>query len=160
MDRVAEGLRSAHRNRRDDGRRVCAITPPAPTPLHPFGFGLSYTQFECRKLKLSAPKIAPDGQISVTAVVRNTGRRSGVEVAQLYIQDVIGSITRPVKELRGFHRVALEPGWESLVRFTLGPGELGFFKMRNEFVVEPGLFRVWVGPDSTRGLEAAFEVVG
>jgi beta-glucosidase len=111
-------------------------------------------------LKLSAAKITAGERIGVSALVRNAGRRPGAEVVQLYIQDVIGSITRPVKELRGFVRIALEPGEESTVQFTLGPDELGFVNLANEFVVEPGLFRVWVGPDSSRGLEAAFEVLG
>ena len=130
------------------------------TPQFPFGFGLSYTWFEYRDLQLSAAVIPSDGRVEVSATVRNAGERPGDEVAQLYVQDVVGSITRPVKELRGFRRISLRPGEEGRVEFSLGRAELGFFDARNEFVVEPGLFRVWIGGDSIGGLEGTFVVEG
>ena len=130
-----------------------------PTPQYPFGFGLGYTQFEYRDIRLSAECIRADETVLVSARVRNAGARAGEEVVQLYIQDVVGSITRPVKELRGFKRISLAPSEETAVGFPLGSDELGFYDAQNKFVVEPGTFRVWIGPDSAHGLEAAFTVV-
>ncbi len=130
------------------------------TPLFPFGFGLSYTEFEYHNLRLSAESITPDGQIEVSVEVENVGRRAGEEVVQLYIRDLVGSMTRPVRQLKGFRGVGLEPGEKKSVSFTLSARDLGFYNRRMEYVVEPGAFKVWVGPNSVEGLEARFEVVG
>ncbi len=130
------------------------------TPLYPFGFGLSYTTFEYGDLVLSADTILPDGTMSVSAVVRNTGDVAGAEVVQLYIRDPVASVVRPVKELKGFTKVYLEPGEQQTVRFTLGPRELGFFDQDMLWVVEPGVFNVWVGRSSDEGLEGSFVVSG
>jgi beta-glucosidase len=129
------------------------------TPLYPFGFGLSYTTFRYTGLALSAKRIRPDGRIGVSAEVENTGRLAGDEVVQLYIRDLAASVTRPVRELKGFRRVTLAPGERRRVEFTLTPAELGSYDRRMRFVVEPGAFKVWVGPSSAEGLEADFEVV-
>src|SRR5918911_2939694 len=91
------------------------------TPLFPFGFGLSYTQFQLSNLTLSAPSIRPDGTLSASVDVKNVGQRAGDEVVQLYIRDVAASVTRPVKELKGFRRISLRPGESKTVTFTLGP---------------------------------------
>jgi beta-glucosidase len=129
------------------------------TPQFPFGYGLSYTTFRYANLRLGARQIRPDGRITVGAEVENTGARAGEEVVQLYVRDVAASVTRPVRELKGFRRVALAPGERKLVEFTLGPGQLGFHDRAMRFVVEPGEFKVWIGPNSAEGLEGSFEVV-
>ena len=129
------------------------------TPLYPFGFGLSYTTFSIRDVRLSAREIRPDGDVRVTATVANTGARAGDEVVQLYIQDVASTVTRPVRELKGFARVSLAPGAARQVEFVLTPAELGFYNRDMVFVVEPGVFKVWVGNSSEGGLEASFTVV-
>jgi beta-glucosidase len=129
------------------------------TPLYPFGYGLSYTQFRFANLQLSAPRIRPDGSLKVSVEVENVGRRAGDEVVQLYIRDVAASRTRPVKELKGFERVTLKPGERRRVEFSLTPEHLSFYNRDMKFVVEPGAFKVWVGADSASGLESGFEVV-
>ena len=128
------------------------------TPLYPFGYGLSYTQFRLSDLRLSAPAIRPDGRVTVSVEVENTGGRAGDEVVQLYIRDVAASVTRPVKELRGFERITLRPGERRRVEFTLAPEHLGFYDRAMRFTVEPGTFKVFVGTSSADGLEASFEV--
>ncbi|HYJ46890.1 MAG TPA: glycoside hydrolase family 3 C-terminal domain-containing protein, partial [Pyrinomonadaceae bacterium] len=131
------------------------------TPLFPFGYGLSYTQFQFSNLQLSAKSIRPDGRLTVSVEVENTGRRVGDEVVQLYIRDVAASVTRPVKELKGFERITLRPGERRRVSFTLGPEHLGFYNREMRFAVEPGEFRVFVGASSADdGLQASFEVAG
>ncbi|MGH9871490.1 MAG: glycoside hydrolase family 3 N-terminal domain-containing protein [Pyrinomonadaceae bacterium] len=130
------------------------------TPLFPFGFGLSYTQFALSNLQLSARGIRPDGKLTVSVDVQNTGRRTGDEVVQLYIHEVAASRTRPVKELKGFERITLPPGEKRRLTFTLTPEQLGFYNRDMRFVVEPGEFRVFVGASSVGGLEAPFQVTG
>jgi beta-glucosidase len=130
------------------------------TPLYPFGYGLSYTTFEYGNLVLGADTIAADGTITVSATVKNTGKVAGDEVAQLYIRDLVASVVRPVKELKGFTKISLKPGDQQTVRFTLGPRELGFYNQDMRWVVEPGVFKVWIGPSSAEGLEGSFTVRG
>ena len=130
------------------------------TPLFPFGYGLSYTQFKFTNLQLSAPRIRPDGSLTATVELENTGQRAGDEVVQLYIRDVAASITRPVKELKGFQRITLQPGEKKRVEFKLTARELGFYNREMRFVVEPGEFRVMVGPNSVELIESKFEVEG
>jgi beta-glucosidase len=128
------------------------------TPLFPFGFGLGYTTFECRDLHIEQPVLRMGDTLRVSARVRNTGRRSGVEVVQLYVRDMVASVTRPVKELKAFERVALEPGEERTVRFEVPVESLGFTGLDMRYTLEPGRFHLWIGPDSTTGLEGEFEV--
>jgi beta-glucosidase len=128
------------------------------TPLYPFGHGLSYTTFRLSDLRLSAPRINTRGRVTVSVEVENTGGRAGDEVVQLYLTDVASSVTRPVKELKGFERVTLAPGARRRVEFTLGPAELGFYDRAMRHTVEPGAFRVMVGTSSASGLEGNFEV--
>jgi beta-glucosidase len=130
------------------------------TPLFPFGHGLSYTQFSLTNLQLSAQMISLDGRITASVEVENTGRRTGDEVVQLYLSDVASSVTRPVKELKGFERITLRAGERRRVQFTLLQQHLGFYNREMRFVVEPGAFKVTVGTSSLGGLEAGFEVVG
>jgi len=132
------------------------------TPLFPFGHGLSYTQFAISNLQLSARTIRPDGTLTVSVDVQNTGSRAGDEVVQLYIHDLAASRTRPVKELKGFERITLKPGEKRHLTFTLNPQQLGFYNQEMKFVVEPGTFNVSVGNSSAdpKALDASFEVVG
>jgi beta-glucosidase len=129
------------------------------TPLYPFGHGLSYTTFSYKNLKVApaATKDDKDAQ-SVSVEVTNAGQRAGDEVVQLYLRDVVSSVTRPVKELRGFQRVTLNPGETKNVTFALGRDALGFWKTAREFVVEPGKFDVTVGGSSASGLTVSFEL--
>lgn len=129
-------------------------------PLFPFGFGLSYTQFEYTDLSLSSQVLAPDGRLIVKAVVRNVGGRAGTEVVQLYVQNRWASVTQPVKELKDFRRVALEAGESAEVTFELHPGQLAFHGLEGHRVIEPGHFRLWVAPCSQGGLQAEFELLG
>jgi beta-glucosidase len=128
------------------------------TPLFSFGYGLSYTQFKMTNLNLSAQSILPNGQLTVSVDVENVGQRAGDEVVQLYIRDVAASMTRPVKELKGFQRITLRPGETRRVEFKLGPDQLGFHNRRMQFVVEPGEFKVMVGSNSEDLIEAKFQV--
>jgi beta-glucosidase len=128
------------------------------TPLYPFGYGLSYTTFKIGKPQLSAPRISANGKLTVSVEVENTGRRAGDEVVQLYIRDVVATMTRPVKELKGFQRVSLQPGEKRRVEFVLGPEQLGFWNREMRYVVEPGEFQVMVGANSVDVLEAKFNV--
>jgi beta-glucosidase len=129
------------------------------TALYPFGFGLSYTNFVLSGLSLSAPSIPADGRLKVSVQVENNGRRSGDEVVQLYIRDLAASLTRPVRELKGFQRVSLAPGEERTLEFQLGPEELGFYGVDGRSRVEPGRFQLFVGDSSVGGLEASFQVL-
>jgi beta-glucosidase len=128
------------------------------TPLYPFGHGLSYTTFALRDLQLSATQIGPSGTVTVSVEVANTGTRAGDEVVQLYVQDPVASVTRPVQELRGFTRIPLAPGARQRVTFVLGPDDLGFLDGSMKRVVEPGTFRVRVSNSSEGGLVGTFEV--
>jgi len=129
------------------------------TPLFPFGYGLSYTQFKITNLQLSAPRIPANGKLTVSVDVENVGKRAGDEVVQLYIRDVVASVARPVKELKGFERVRLEPGMKRRVDFALNPEQLGFYNRKLRFVVEPGEIKVMVGPNSQDLIESTFQVV-
>jgi beta-glucosidase len=129
------------------------------TPLYPFGFGLSYTTFKFSNLRLSASRVTADAGLTVTVDVENTGRRAGDEVVQLYLRDVAASVTRPVRELKGFERISLRPGERRSVSFKLNREQLGFYDREMKLVVEPGDFKVYVGPSSAEGLEGSFAVI-
>ncbi len=120
------------------------------TPLFPFGYGLSYTQFRLSNLRTSAARIRYDQRVNITVSVEieNVGSRAGDEVVQLYIRDVAASVTRPVKELKGFQRVTLRPGEKRSIEFILGTEQLGFYDRDMRFVVEPGEFKMMVGTSS------------
>jgi beta-glucosidase len=129
------------------------------TPLYPFGFGLTYTTFAYTDLRVSAERIARGDTLRVSVSVRNTGTRPGVEVIQLYLRDDVASVTRPVRELRGFRRVTLEPGAVETVEFRLVPDDFALYGPDWRRVVEPGTFRIFVGPNAMAGLEAQVEVL-
>jgi len=151
-------------NHRNTGRPPAAdkftskyIDAPV-TPRYPFGYGLSYTTFAYRDLKLSATRIGPSDSLRVTVTVANTGTREGTEVVQLYVRDEVGSVARPVRELKGFRRITLKPGESRPVELRLAARDLAFYGLDMRPTVEAGTFRVFVGPNSMEGLEATFEV--
>jgi beta-glucosidase len=129
-------------------------------PLFPFGYGLSYTTFAYRDLAVAQRRLGLDGTLEVSVVVKNSGKRAGDEVVQLYVRDLVGSVSRPVKELKAFQRVSLQPGEEQTVRFAVPVRDLGFHGLDMRYTVEPGAFKVWAGPNAAEGLEGAFEVQG
>src|SRR5208283_1732353 len=128
------------------------------SPLYPFGLGLSCTTFRYANLRVAPAAIPTSGTVSVQVDVTNAGKRAGDEVVQLYIRDEVSSVTRPVKELRGFERISLEPGETRTVSFKLGPEALQFYNRDMKRVVEPGKFSVMVGPNSGDLQSATFEV--
>jgi beta-glucosidase len=129
------------------------------TPLYPFGYGLSYTTFSISSPHLSSTNVGPNGPLTVTATVTNTGSVAGADVAQLYLHESDTSILQPVEKLEGFQRVQLNPGQSQTVTFKLGRQNLGFYNEQGQFVVEPGPFNLWVGdtsqPTSTTGCPAS-----
>ena len=130
-----------------------------PTPLYPFGFGLSYTTFAFSNLKLDQSKIKVGKSLTVSVDIKNTGSTAGDEVAQLYIHQKFGSDTRPMRQLKGFKRITLQPGESKTVSFTLGPDELSYWSTITRSVIQDATgFDVWVGGDSTASLHAEFEV--
>jgi beta-glucosidase len=129
------------------------------TPLFSFGYGLSYTKFRLTNLRLGAQTIKRDGRLTVGIDAENAGKRDGDEVVQIYIRQIAASVTRPVKELKSFQRIALRSGEKRHVEFTLTPEQLGFYNADMRFVVEPGEFRVFAGANSVGGLEASFRVI-
>jgi len=128
-------------------------------PLYPFGHGLSYTTFRCDELVVSSQCVAPDQPVRVSARITNTGARPGTEVVQLYLRDVVASVTRPVRALKAFERVTLAAGESRKVAFTLGAEQLGLWDVDMQWTVEPGRFEVLIGPDSRASLRGGFEVV-
>lgn len=127
-------------------------------PLYPFGFGLTYTHFHYHHLRLSSHEMPVDGSIEVFAELTNSGSREAEEIAQLYIRDQVGSITRPVKELKGFQRVHLQPGETKTIVFHLKASDLAFYNRTMQHVVEPGHFDLWVGGSSNGDLHTNFTV--
>jgi beta-glucosidase len=128
------------------------------TPEYPFGFGLSYTTFEYSNLRLSARDLPMGGTLTVSADIANRGAVEAEEIVQLYTRQLAASITRPVRELKGFRRVRLKPGEKRTVEFALPTGELAFYNERGQLATEPGAFQVWVAPDSASGLRGEFRV--
>ncbi len=128
-------------------------------PLFPFGFGLSYTTFEYKNIKVSANRIKMNETVDISAEVRNTGQLAGEEVVQLYVRDLFADRTRPVRELKGFKRIRLEPGEQKIVTFTLGTKDLAFTNRKMQKVTEPGKFFVWIGGNSNADLKTEFEII-
>ncbi|PWB27233.1 beta-glucosidase BglX [Flavobacterium sp. HTF] len=128
------------------------------TPQFPFGFGLSYTTFDYKNLKLNKTVFSKGEKIQVSVDVTNTGNFDGKEVVQLYINDPVASIVRPVKELKGFELVSLKKGETKTIQFTLTDAALGFYDNEGKFLVEPGLFNIMAGWNSNEGLTSKFEL--
>jgi len=126
------------------------------TPHFPFGYGLGYTKFAYSNLKVSSKKMTDKESLTVRVTVKNTGDRTGEDLVQLYVQDLVGSITRPVKELKGFQRVSLEPGAQTEVEFKISVEDLKYYNSDLTYGVEPGEFNIWVGPHSATGLKSSF----
>lgn len=125
-------------------------------PLYPFGYGLSYTTFDYKNLKLSSNELNSTGELKVSVAVTNSGNYDGAEVVQLYTQDLVGSVTRPVKELKGFQKVFLKKGETRTIEFALTEKDLRFYNSDLKFVSEPGDFKVFVGTSSANTLDAGF----
>ena len=127
-------------------------------PLFPFGFGLSYTTFSYSEPRVSAAEMSHDGELRVSFTLTNTGPRAGTEVVQLYVRDLVGSVTRPVKELKGFQKVELGAGQSREVSFTLKASDLAFYTAAARWEAEPGAFKVFVGGNSRDLKEAGFSL--
>ncbi|HJR28390.1 MAG TPA: beta-glucosidase BglX [Pseudomonas sp.] len=128
-------------------------------PLFPFGFGLSYTQFSLTDMALSSTTLNKTGKLDASVVVKNTGKRDGETVVQLYIQDVTGSMIRPVKELKNFQKVLLKAGEQKVVRFTITEDDLKFYNAQLKYAAEPGKFNVQIGLDSQDVTQQSFELL-
>jgi beta-glucosidase len=128
-------------------------------PLYPFGWGLSYSSFKYADVRLSPETIGSQGKTKVSVNVTNTGTRRADEIVQLYIRDEVSSVTRPVKELRGFRRISLDPGETRAVELSLGPEELSFLNRDMRRVVEPGSFTIMVGGNSEELIQTKLRVV-
>ena len=127
---------------------------------YPFGHGLTYGKIDYAGLALSAPTMPMNGTVQISATITNRGTRAAEEVAQLYIHDRVASITRPVRELKAFRKVALAPGQSEIVRFMLTPADLSFYGLENRPIVEPGTFDVWIAPSAeAEGVHGTFDLV-
>jgi beta-glucosidase len=129
------------------------------TPEYPFGFGLSYTDFEYSNVRLSASTVREAGVLTVSADITNRGRLAGVEVVQFYVRPVAASVAQPVRLLKGFRRVPLQPGETQTVTFTITARDLAFHNQQMQLVSEPGRYQVWIAPDSVRGIESEFTML-
>ena len=127
-------------------------------PLFPFGFGLSYSSFKYKKLKISKDQMTKSESIIAEVEVKNTGEYDGKEVVQLYIQDLFGSVTRPVKELKGFQKIFLKAGEKKTVQFTISSDLLNFYNADMEFTTEAGDFKLWIGAHSDTSDFVEFKV--
>lgn len=127
------------------------------TPLFPFGYGLSYSKFEYSNLKLSKNSFTKGGNLTVTVTVKNTGKYTGKEVVQMYIRDLVGSLTRPVKELKGFEMIELKPGSQKDVTFIIDENTIAFYNANQKWEAEKGDFKVFVGTNSSETLESDFK---
>ncbi|MFP9115922.1 glycoside hydrolase family 3 N-terminal domain-containing protein [Flavobacterium sp. RHBU_3] len=129
------------------------------SPLYPFGYGLSYSDFQYSNLILSTQKLSANGKITVSVDVKNAGAYDGEEVVQLYVRDLVGSVTRPVRELKGFNKLLIKKGETKTVTFEITPDDLRFYNIDMKFVAEPGDFEIYVGGSSDATLKNTFELV-
>lgn len=139
-----------------DAKYVSRYLNTPNTPLYPFGYGLSYTSFTYSPVTLSKASIKPGEPLTASVTVTNSGARDGEEVVQLYVRDLVGSVTRPVKELKGFRKIPLKKGESKTVSFTLTDADLAFTRADMSWGAEPGDFKLWIGPSSAEGAEAGF----
>ena len=129
------------------------------SPLYPFGYGLSYTDFSLSPVTLSSKMLKPGGTLTASVTVKNTGKRDGETVVQLYLRDVTASMARPVKELKNFEKVMLKAGEQKVVRFTLSEDDLKFYNAQLKYAAEPGEFDVQIGLDSQNVQQNSFELL-
>jgi beta-glucosidase len=129
------------------------------SPLYPFGYGLSYTTLEYSNLKISSHKIKFGEKLKISVEVKNTGNYDGQEIVQLYVRDLVGSVTRPVKELKGFEKITLKKGETKTVSFEISSEDLKFYNLDMKFEAEPGSFEVFVGESSATERKENFELV-
>jgi beta-glucosidase len=141
-----------------DAKYVSRYLNTPNTPLYPFGYGLSYTSFAYSPVQVTKTKISQGETLTASVTVTNSGARDGEEVVQLYIRDLVGSVTRPVKELKGFQKIALKKGQSRKVSFEIGTDDLSFTRADMSFGDEPGKFKLWIGPSSAQGSELDFEL--
>ncbi|MFN0175515.1 MAG: fibronectin type III-like domain-contianing protein, partial [Saprospiraceae bacterium] len=134
-------------------------TDLANDPLWPFGYGLSYTQFEYSQLEVSKRNISTNESLTISVNVANTGAYDGEEVVQLYIADLVGSVTRPKRELKGFKKMAIRKGETKRVSFQISAKDLAFYTLQKKWEAEPGVFKVFVGTDSKASLGTEFTLV-
>jgi len=130
------------------------------TPLFPFGHGLSYTTFRYEDINADAATIGFGDTVRISAEVTNDGDFTAEEVVQLYVRDLVGNVTRPVRELKGFKRIRLRPGQSETVSFELHTDDLAFYNRDMKFGAEPGLFHAWIGGNSNAGLKTEFAISG
>ncbi|HEC9948812.1 TPA: beta-glucosidase BglX [Salmonella enterica subsp. enterica serovar Stanley] len=128
-------------------------------PLYPFGYGLSYTTFTVSDVTLSSPTMQRDGKVTASVEVTNTGKREGATVIQMYLQDVTASMSRPVKQLKGFEKITLKPGERKTVSFPIDIEALKFWNQQMKYDAEPGKFNVFIGVDSARVKQGSFELL-
>ena len=145
-------------NRKPTARRGYLFT--SKEPLFPFGYGLSYTTFDYSNLKISPAQIGLADHAKVSVAVTNTGQRAADEIVQLYIRDLVSSVTRPVMELKDFQRISLAPGESKIVEFVITPDKLSFLDLNMNRIVEPGWFDIMVGTSSVKYQTAKLEVLG
>jgi beta-glucosidase len=157
-------------NHKNTGRPYLGLSDPeqkyksqyvdvANSPLYPFGFGLSYTTYEYSNMKISSDKIKFGEKLKISVFVKNTGNYDGQEIVQLYIRDLVGSVTRPVKELKGFEKITLKKGETKTVSFEISSEDLKFYNIDMKNVAEEGTFEVFVGENSNTDRKASFELV-
>jgi beta-glucosidase len=135
--------------------RYCDATTD---PLYPFGYGLSYTTFHYAHLTLSSRQIGPEDVLQAAVEVKNTGSMAGEEIVQLYVRDLVGSVVQPVKRLKGFMKIMLQPGEARTVTLSVQASELAIIGAEGKLAIEPGAFELWIGPNSREGLKECFEI--
>ena len=128
-------------------------------PLFPFGYGLSYGDFQYANIRTSTSELEVGSTLTISVDLSNNGSVAAEEVVQMYVRDLVGSVTRPVRELKGFRRVRMEPGQTTQVDFQLSTDDLAFFGRDNKLVVEPGDFHAWIGGSSDADLRTQFRIV-
>jgi beta-glucosidase len=138
---------------------TCSWLDAGYKPLYPFGYGLSYTHFSYSDIAISAERVEPGESVTVQATVSNDGEVEADEIVQMYIRDLVGNVTRPVRELKAFTRVRLKPGESRDVAFVIAPADLAFHGRNMQLMTEPGEFHVWIGGSSEAQLRTTIAVV-
>lgn len=146
-------------NPKDPGKYTSRYFDEANGPLYPFGYGLSYTTFDLSDITLSSGTLHRNGRLKASVTLKNTGQRAGETVVQLYLRDVTASISRPIKELKNFRKVMLQPGEEEIIDFDISEEDLKFYNADLKYAAEPGAFKVYIGLDSEEVKEQQFRLL-